>query len=268
LTVDASTNPSTVYAGLSARSVDGGLTWTPLGPSPVSGGDIGARNGTLSHSFVVQLGLMLHSQISGMHQVSPLISDFNKSVRDFGLNVYAASNDVAVSMTNSGASINSDPKVGFNRATEEILHDWSWTKGGHTFNWGAQFAWSQYNEDTVFHSSGAWQFDGHVTGSGNNPGFDRADFMLGRFSSFTQNNGELENRRQFTKGLFFGDVWRVSRRFTVNFGLRWEPFDFISDTLNRNQTFDLGNYQKGVRSKVFLNAPPGLLYYGDDNPGR
>ena len=39
---------------------------------------------------------------------------------DFGLNVYAASNDVAVSMTNSGASISSDPKVGFNRASEEI----------------------------------------------------------------------------------------------------------------------------------------------------
>ena len=67
-----------------------------------------------------------------MHQVSQSISDFDKNVNDFGLNVYAASNDVAVSMTNSGASINSDPKVGFNRATEEILHDWSWTKGAHT----------------------------------------------------------------------------------------------------------------------------------------
>src|SRR2546426_3026972 len=224
------------------------------------------RNATLSHSFVIQPGLMVHTQVSGMHQVSQSISDFDKGVRDFGLNVYAASNDVAVSMTNSGASINSDPKVGFNRASEEILQDWSWTRGAHTFNWGAQFAWSQYNEDTVFHSSGAWKFDGHVTGSGNKAGFDRADFMLGRFSSFTQNNGELENRRQFTKGLFFGDVWRVSRRITVNYGLRWEPFDFISDTLNRNQTFDLGNYQKGVRSKIFLNAPPGLLFYGDDNP--
>ena len=224
------------------------------------------RNATLSHNFVIQPGLMAHTQISGMHQVSQSISDFDKSVRDFGLNVYAASNDVAVSMTNSGASINSDPKVGFNRSSEEILHDWSWTKGAHTFSWGAQFAWSQYNEDTVFHSSGAWQFDGHVTGGGDKAGFDRADFMLGRFSSFTQNNGELENRRQFTKGLFFGDVWRLSRRLTVNYGLRWEPFDFISDTKNRNQTFDVGNYRKNIRSKVFLNAPPGLLFAGDDNP--
>ena len=41
LTVDASTNPSTVYAGLSARSVDGGVTWSPLSQSPV-GTDVSA----------------------------------------------------------------------------------------------------------------------------------------------------------------------------------------------------------------------------------
>ncbi len=224
------------------------------------------KNATLSHNFVLGPGLIVHSQLSGMHQVSQAISDFDKNVNDFGLHVYAASNDVAVSMANSGVSISSDPKVGFNRATEELLHDWSWTKGSHTFAWGGQFAWGQYNEDTVFHSSGFWTFDGHVTSGPSSDGFDRADFMLGRLSSFTQNNGELENRRQFNKGLFFGDVWRLSHRFTLNYGLRWEPFDFMSDTKGRNQTFDLANYQQGIRSKIFLNAPPGLLYHGDADP--
>jgi uncharacterized protein (TIGR03437 family) len=42
ITVDPSTNPSTVYVGLSARSVDAGVTWSPLGPSPVSGSDTSA----------------------------------------------------------------------------------------------------------------------------------------------------------------------------------------------------------------------------------
>src|ERR1019366_8611021 len=41
ITVGGFTNPSTVYAGLSARSVDGGVTWLPLGPSP-GGPDISA----------------------------------------------------------------------------------------------------------------------------------------------------------------------------------------------------------------------------------
>ena len=50
LTVDGSSNPTTVYDGLSERSVDGGVTWSPLSPSPVSGGAGGIAvdpNGTL-----------------------------------------------------------------------------------------------------------------------------------------------------------------------------------------------------------------------------
>src|SRR5260370_33782502 len=90
--------------------------------------------------------------------------------------------------------------------------------------------------------------------------------MLGRFSFFTQNIGELENRRQFNKGLVINDVFRLSRRLTLNAGIRWEPYDYFTDTKDRNQTFDLGNYQKGIRSEKFLTAPPGLLFVGDKDP--
>jgi uncharacterized protein (TIGR03437 family) len=50
LTVDSSTNPSTVYDGFSERSVDGGITWSALGPSVASGSAGGVAvdpNGTL-----------------------------------------------------------------------------------------------------------------------------------------------------------------------------------------------------------------------------
>ncbi|MEK7404686.1 MAG: carboxypeptidase regulatory-like domain-containing protein, partial [Acidobacteriota bacterium] len=223
-------------------------------------------NATLSHNYVLSPTLIAHSQITGMHLVSKALSDFPKSIRDFGVNVYAASNDIDVALTNSGVGFSAPPKVDFRRATEEVVHDWIWTKGSHTFTWGVQLNWRQYNEDTIYRSSGAYRFDGHATGSGARAGFDRADFMLGELSFFTQNNGELENRRQFTKGLYFGDTWRATRRLTLNFGIRYEPYSFFSDTMDRNQTFDLGNYQKGVRSKIFRNAPPGLLYRGDAKP--
>ena len=32
------------------------------------------------------------------------------------------------------------------------------------------------------------------------------------FSSYDQNNGEYENRRQFLQGYYLGDNWRISRR--------------------------------------------------------
>jgi photosystem II stability/assembly factor-like uncharacterized protein len=41
ITVDASTNPSTLYAGLSSKSVDGGVTWSALSPPP-GGTDLSA----------------------------------------------------------------------------------------------------------------------------------------------------------------------------------------------------------------------------------
>ena len=103
-----------------------------------------------------------------------------------------------------------------------------------------------------------YQFDGYETG------LDRADFMLGLMSFFTQGNGEFENRRQPLSGFYFGDVWRVTPRFTVSLGLRYEPYRILYRyTQNRNQTFSPENYEQGVKSKVYLNAPAGLLYYGD-----
>jgi uncharacterized protein (TIGR03437 family) len=42
VTIDASTNPSTIYNGLSFRTTDGGRTWTPLPTSPVSASSVTA----------------------------------------------------------------------------------------------------------------------------------------------------------------------------------------------------------------------------------
>jgi hypothetical protein len=225
-----------------------------------TGGYQDSISATVGHNYTLNAGTVIHTQLSGMHLKSRAQSDFSQSIRDFGVNVYAPSNDIDVQLTNSGVTFSAPPRVSFNRATEEFLHDWSMVKGAHTLSWGIQLNWRQYNEDTIYQSSGAYRFDGHVTG------FDRADFMLGQFSNFLQNNGELENRRQFTKGFFVGDIWRISSRLTASFGLRYEPYAFFSDTKDRNQTFDIGNYYAGVRSKIFLNAPPGLLYRGDADP--
>ncbi len=230
-------------------------------------GGINSKNATLGHTWVLRPTVLVHSQITGNVIRGNAISDFPLSVRDFGINVYSPSNDIDISMTNSGASFNAAPKVGFNRAAEEILHDWTWTRGNHSFTWGLLLAWRQYNEDTIFHSSGQFLFDGTATGSGSSAGFDRADFMLGRFSFFTQNNGEFENRRQPLRNFYVGDTWRLTPRFTLSFGLRWEPYTFFTDLKDRIQTFDAGNYAAGVRSKKFLNAPRGLLYVGDARPG-
>jgi hypothetical protein len=221
-----------------------------------------SKSVTLAHNFTLTPNTVVHTQLSGTHIIERGKTDLPLSYSDFGVAVYAPSNDITVSLANSGVSFTAPHQRLFKRASEELIHDWTWTHGAHTLTWGMQISWGQYNEATLYHASGAFSFDGHATG------YDRADFMLGLFSSFDQNNGEYENRRQFLKGFYAGDNWRLSRRLTLNLGIRYEPYTFFGDTMDRNQTFDLGNFQAGVKSKIFLNAPAGLLYRGDTTPSN
>ena len=219
-----------------------------------------SQNATLSYNFVISPNLITHTQLTGSHLVTNGASNLTLNVADLGVHVYAPSNDISVFLANSGVSMSTPPKIYFARASEVILHDWTWNKHSHTLTWGLQLGWKQYNENTIYDSSGSFAFNGQYTG------FDRADFVLGSFSYFTQNNGELENRREQTRGFYFSDVWRITPRFTVSVGLRYEPFGFFTDTKNRNQTFSPQAYASGYKSVVYLNAPPGLLYYGDTDP--
>jgi hypothetical protein len=219
-----------------------------------------SQSGTLADTYIVHPNLLAHTQFTGLHLVGNDASNYPLNMADFGVKVYAPSNDITVNLVSSGISFTTPQALHFARGTEELLNDWTWIKGNHTITFGGRLAWEQYNENTVFLSSGAYDFDGHVTG------LDRADFMLGQMSFFEQINGENENRRQPEEGVYVGDTWRVTRRLTASAGIRWEPYTFFTDTKNRNQTFYPQNYYNGVKSKVYLNAAPGLLYYGDVNP--
>ena len=53
---------------------------------------------------------------------------------------------------------------------------------------------------------------------------------------------------------------------TLNFGIRYEPYELFADKLDRNQTFDLAANRAGIRSKIYKNALPGLFYHGDEKP--
>ena len=171
-----------------------------------------SKSGTLAHNFTVSPNMVVHTQLSGTHIIEKGKTDLPGNYSDYGIDVYAPSNDISVSLANSGVSFMAPHQRLFKRASEELIHDWTWTHGAHTFTWGTQISWGQYNEATLYHISGAFSFDGHASG------YDRADFMLGLFSSFDQNNGEYENRRQFLKGFYAGDNWRVSRRLTLQSG--------------------------------------------------
>ncbi|HEY1214276.1 MAG TPA: carboxypeptidase regulatory-like domain-containing protein, partial [Bryobacteraceae bacterium] len=63
--------------------------------------------------------------------------------------------------------------------------------------------------------------------------------------------------------LYFQDDYHASRQLTFNLGLRYDPFFPWVEQKNRVEQFSTVDYAAGVRSKVYVNAPPGLLFPGD-----
>lgn len=231
------------------------------------GGYRDSRSATLGHTWILSPTTVAHTQLTGAHNIADIRTDFPYTTADLGVALTPTGNHIDISMVSSGVSFSAPlHAIRFGRGSIELQHDWTKLKGNHTLVWGFNVVRKRFNNNTLFHSSGQFQFDGHVTGSDNNIGYDRADFLLGGFSFFTQNSGEFEGRRGTQTGWFVGDTWRVKPGLTLNFGLRYEPYGLFRDVLDRNQTFDLAANRAGIRSTVFKNALPGLFYHGDKRP--
>ena len=50
---------------------------------------------------------------------------------------------------------------------------------------------------------------------------------------------------------------------TLNYGLRWEPYLVPYNNRGENEHFDPALFTQNVHSKVFTNAPAGLVFPGD-----
>ena len=55
----------------------------------------------------------------------------------------------------------------------------------------------------------------------------------------------------------------MSRRLSINAGLRWEPYFPAYDRYGRGSHFELSDFLAGKRSSVFVNGPAGESFYGD-----
>jgi hypothetical protein len=87
--------------------------------------------------------------------------------------------------------------------------------------------------------------------------------VLGQPSSFSQGGSQINDQVLNSVGLYVQDVWRVSDRVTLNYGLRWEPYFAAKDQNNFVMAFVRENFDRAIRSTVYPNAPVGLVFPGD-----
>lgn len=158
---------------------------------------------------------------------------------------------------------NSGLRIGFSRGgpttlidnTYAFLDNFSWVKGRHTMKYG--FYFSPFQDNTVydFYINGRFRFFGT---SGRGSGVDLADALFGLPDQYTQFPEAPSNIRSRAYAAFAQDEWKVSRKLTLTFGLRYEYSSPKIDTQGRS--FSLAFNQQSTR---FVNAPLGLLFPGD-----
>ncbi|HZT33884.1 MAG TPA: TonB-dependent receptor [Bryobacteraceae bacterium] len=86
-----------------------------------------------------------------------------------------------------------------------------------------------------------------------------ANLLLGAPVTFYQGLGDFHRGlRNWGLGGYAQDEWRISPRITLNYGLRFERVNPITEIQDR-----LNAFVPGEPSKVYPNAPTGLLFPGD-----
>jgi hypothetical protein len=129
--------------------------------------------------------------------------------------------------------------------------------GTHTLKAGGEFHYDQVNVNAIAQFNGSFLFFGTETGS------DYADFLLGIPSQYNQSQLQPFYGRNKYLGLYGQDSWRLMRRLTLNYGLRWDRIEPWYEKYNQIATF-----VPGKSSVVFPGAPAGILYPGDPGVPR
>jgi len=145
----------------------------------------------------------------------------------------------------------------FNVNDLQVADDVSLIKGKNQFGFGFNIIRVQNNTISGFDENGAPTWNGSYTGLG------MADFLLGEMSDFQQTNSTPDDLRSWVMSFYGQDSIKLSPRFTVNLGLRWEPTFSDPDKYKRGDSFIESAYLADQVSTLHPTAPPGLFFPGD-----
>lgn len=217
------------------------------------------QNWTLGEDHLFSPTLINTLRVSYVRSAFGVISLNNFSLTGLGLPINLANINSGYGLTpqatlNMSGYISADTGAPTRdiMPTHHVTDTLSWIKGRSSMSFGFELYHNRVNELQNWQSGGNMLFNGSVTGDA------AADMLLGKFYSLHQVTGLTSRLRQTLPSFFVQDDFKLSRRLTVNMGLRWEPyFGYVSENSQLMQ------FSPGKQSTVFPKAPAGLLYPGD-----
>jgi hypothetical protein len=173
-----------------------------------------------------------------------------------------------------GFTLGDNPTGLFVRENYGFANDVSWVRGKHDFHFGGSIERSHVDLVNQFNQPGLFGFgtsDNYLFGGTTFPTYSL--FLGGILSdgsgtgngfAFQQGAGEFKQNRNIFAGVYFQDNFHMSRRLTLNLGLRYEPVLPWSDNGDRWAQVNLAAMAQGITSKVYPNAPPGIFFSGQN----
>jgi len=156
--------------------------------------------------------------------------------------------------------------------TFQWVDNLTWIKGRHTAKFGFEARRFRYNLQAWYQSRGYFQFtDGFTTrtATSDGTGHAMASYLLGLpvFSQRQVGQTLIDTRSTSING-YAQDDFKISRRVTLNLGLRYELTTPLADTRGALPNADLGTLTNGLPTIYLggqLGYPAGLVYTDKNN---
>jgi hypothetical protein len=128
-----------------------------------------------------------------------------------------------------------------------VVLDLTKVQGSHTYKFGGMFAQEMWSDRNTRGAQGIYDFSNGQTGnpafqgltltSGTSVGLNYASFLLGLTSSAQVNAVQDPQWRKNTWALYVTDNWKLTRKLTLDIGLRWDQSGTGHEIYYRNSMF-------------------------------
>jgi hypothetical protein len=150
---------------------------------------------------------------------------------------------------------------GFQNTLEEKTNfnaNLTWVKNNHTYKFGAEAAIEGYPNSNFINTNGNFVFSGAETAlpylntttvGGSTIGLPYASFLLGAVDNYNVAQPAIAKLGKHSVAFYAQDSWKVTRKFTLEYGLRYDFSTASKEQYGRFGTFDptVPNTQDGGR---------------------
>jgi Carboxypeptidase regulatory-like domain len=242
----------------------------PLFTGSTTGQSNNIQSTAVGYTYVITPTFISSSHITANRSLNPRFIPTFKTPKDFGIPITAVIPGVTtLTITNGPALAGGTSNPGyFNTLTYSGAQDFTWVKGKHQIQFGAEYIRAYLHAQNTRNVNGALNFTGQFSTVGGTTGLGYADFVTGQLNAFSQGRPFYDNDKSDYYGLYIQDAWRVSQHLSVNLGVRFEPYLPQRNTDGYVEAFSMANFLANkigtppVATPV-LTPPAGLIFPGD-----